>query len=73
MSFGLLEKVFSGETGIQTLDTVTRMPHFECGPIVHSGISPFCWYKCKGFPQLLQILQSNFAINIFVSYFCESD
>ena len=30
----------SGETGIRTLGTVTRSPHFECGPIDHSGISP---------------------------------
>ena len=29
-----------GETGIRTLGTVTRSPHFECGPIDHSGISP---------------------------------
>ena len=29
-----------GETGIRTLGTVARTPHFECGPIGHSGISP---------------------------------
>ena len=32
--------ILSGETGIRTLGTVTRSPHFECGPIDHSGISP---------------------------------
>ncbi len=32
---------YGGETGIRTLDTVTRMPHFECGPFDLSGISPF--------------------------------
>ena len=36
----LISKVYCGETGIRTLDTVTRMPHFECGPFDHSGISP---------------------------------
>ena len=30
-----------GKTGIRTLGTVTRSPHFECGPIDHSGIFPF--------------------------------
>lgn len=31
---------FGGKTGIRTLGTVARSPHFECGPIDHSGISP---------------------------------
>ena len=31
----------SGKTGIRTLGTVARSPHFECGPIDHSGIFPF--------------------------------
>ena len=30
----------SGEKGIRTPDTVTRIPHFECGAIDHSAISP---------------------------------
>ncbi len=30
-----------GKTGIRTLGTVARSPHFECGPIDHSGIFPF--------------------------------
>ena len=29
-----------GERGIRTPGTVARTPHFECGPIDHSGISP---------------------------------
>ena len=29
-----------GKTGIRTLGTVARSPHFECGPIDHSGIFP---------------------------------
>ena len=32
---------FGGERGIRTPGTVARTPHFECGPIDHSGISPF--------------------------------
>ncbi len=32
-----------GKTGIRTLGTVARSPHFECGPIDHSGNFP-----CKG-------------------------
>lgn len=31
---------FGGKTGIRTLGTVASSPHFECGPIDHSGISP---------------------------------
>ncbi len=30
-----------GEGGIRTPGTVTRTPHFECGPFNHSGTSPF--------------------------------
>ena len=30
----------SGEGGIRTPDTVTRMPHFECGAFNHSATSP---------------------------------
>ncbi len=30
-----------GERGIRTPGTVARTPHFECGPIDHSGTSPF--------------------------------
>src|SRR3546814_13248197 len=29
-----------GEGGIRTLDTVARMPHFECGAFDHSATSP---------------------------------
>ncbi len=32
---------FGGEGGIRTPGTVARTPHFECGPIDHSGTSPF--------------------------------
>lgn len=32
---------YSGKTGIRTLGTVARSPHFECGPIDHSGIFPY--------------------------------
>ena len=35
---------WSGKGGIRTPGTVTRTPHFECGPIDHSGTFPcaFC-------------------------------
>ena len=36
----ILSLRFSGERGIRTPGTVARTPHFECGPIDHSGISP---------------------------------
>ena len=29
-----------GKIGIRTLETVTRLPHFECGAIDHSAIFP---------------------------------
>ena len=38
--------LFCGKTGIRTLGTVTRSPHFECGPIDHSGIFPL-FLRCK--------------------------
>ena len=37
----LIHSVYRGKTGIRTLGTVARSPHFECGPIDHSGIFPF--------------------------------
>ena len=33
-----------GEGGIRTPDTVTRMPHFECGAFNHSATSPSLMY-----------------------------
>ena len=33
--------LFCGKRGIRTPGTVARTPHFECGPIDHSGTSPF--------------------------------
>ena len=38
---GFLSNPLCGERGIRTPGTVARTPHFECGPIDHSGISPF--------------------------------
>ena len=32
---------FGGKRGIRTPGTVTRTPHFECGPFDHSGSFPF--------------------------------
>ena len=36
-----LLRSFCGKRGIRTPGTVARTPHFECGPIDHSGIFPF--------------------------------
>ena len=38
-----------GERGIRTPGTVARTPHFECGPIDHSGISPISRTKNLSF------------------------
>ena len=38
---GFLSNPLCGEGGIRTPGTVARTPHFECGPIDHSGTSPF--------------------------------
>jgi hypothetical protein len=35
------ERLRGGEGGIRTPDTVTRMPHFECGAFNHSATSPW--------------------------------
>ena len=40
--FATFLSVPCGERGIRTPGTVARTPHFECGPIDHSGISPIC-------------------------------
>ena len=39
-----LLRSFCGKRGIRTPGTVARTPHFECGPIDHSGTfpCPFC-------------------------------
>ncbi len=41
MSSSYAVKKAGGERGIRTPGTVARTPHFECGPIDHSGTSPF--------------------------------
>ena len=35
-----MSTALSGQRGIRTPGTVARTPHFECGPIDHSGIFP---------------------------------
>src|SRR6266567_1860564 len=37
----IVNLVRGGEGGIRTPDTVTRMPHFECGAFNHSATSPW--------------------------------
>src|SRR5262249_54739046 len=39
-------KMLGGEGGIRTPDTVTRMPHLECGAFNHSATSPWP-HRCK--------------------------
>src|SRR5262249_22848075 len=41
MSANVDERRVGGEGGIRTPDTVTRMPHFECGAFNHSATSPW--------------------------------
>ena len=38
--------IFCGKWGIRTLDTLARIPHFECGSFDHSDNFPFS--ACKG-------------------------
>ena len=44
-----LRRFPGGERGIRTPGTVARTPHFECGPIDHSGISPMSRAKNLSF------------------------
>ena len=46
----LIYTLYCGERGIRTPGTVARTPHFECGPIDHSGTSPF-WSREEGLPR----------------------
>ena len=41
--FNIRMLVSGGEGGIRTPDTVTRMPHFECGAFNRSATSPTYW------------------------------
>ena len=43
--------IICGKRGIRTPGTVTRTPHFECGPIDHSGIFPNASAKVAFFLQ----------------------
>ena len=44
-----------GERGIRTPGTVARSPHFECGPIDHSGISPIATANIEIIFQSMQL------------------
>ena len=39
--------IFCGKWGIRTLDTLARIPHFECGSFDHSDNFP-SFIRCKG-------------------------
>lgn len=43
----VMKKIVGGKRGIRTPGTVTRSPHFECGPFDHSGIFPGGVIGCK--------------------------
>ena len=42
--------IFCGKWGIRTLDTLARIPHFECGSFDHSdnfphfGVQRYCFF-----------------------------
>jgi hypothetical protein len=42
----ILGRYLGGEGGIRTPDTVTRMPHFECGAFNRSATSPCAEPHC---------------------------
>jgi hypothetical protein len=63
-----ISEMESGEGGIRTPDTVTRMPHFECGAFNHSATSPsfeiavlFAWPNRE---------HNDFATNLLPSCHC---
>ena len=59
--------IICGKRGIRTPGTVTRTPHFECGPIDHSGIFPNAGAKVAFF---LQITKKNpFFFALYVAFF----
>ena len=61
--------IICGKRGIRTPGTVTRTPHFECGPIDHSGIFPNAGAKVAFF---LQTTKKNpFFLRYTLHFFCE--
>jgi hypothetical protein len=46
----VISRTYGGEGGIRTPDTVTRMPHFECGAFNRSATSPMSSAKQRHKP-----------------------
>ena len=79
-----LLRFFCGKGGIRTPGTVTRTPHFECGPIDHSGTFPcaFCAANVRIYfliPTILHNILHFFCVtstiedvftNIFLIFVC---
>ena len=61
-----------GKGGIRTPGTVTRTPHFECGPIDHSGTFPcaFCECKCTNLFFNYNYFSKYFALFLLNTSFC---
>ena len=66
-SFGLC--ALCGERGIRTPGTVARSPHFECGPIDHSGISPIASANIEIIFLFVQISARFFFVFPFFGHF----
>jgi hypothetical protein len=54
-----------GKRGIRTPGTVTRSPHFECGPFDHSGIFPFRCAKLQIVFENNVVMGNNFKELLF--------
>ena len=61
--------IICGKRGIRTPGTVTRTPHFECGPIDHSGIFPNASAKVAFFLQTTK--KKPFFLRYTLHFFCE--
>ena len=62
-----ISTALSGKRGIRTPGTVARTPHFECGPIDHSGIFPM---RFAGANVRIYFLIPTIYLNI-LHFFCE--
>ncbi len=65
----LIYTLCCGERGIRTPGTVARSPHFECGPIDHSGISPIASANIEIIFLFVQISARFFFVFPFFGHF----
>lgn len=56
-----------GKRGIRTPGTVTRSPHFECGPFDHSGIFPWSFSNSHAKLQIIREVRKDLSkiVHIF--------